>query len=101
MSITLSKTYREAAEDFIMNDAPAGEQVQEGIFAFAKHLDSFSTLDDKLQMLAMHKAREIDREVLLSLAAEIPTGRVEEIVKEIYSKHKHTEKSDGKLESES
>lgn len=100
-------TYREAADDFILNQLPnviqgisqfdGGEEqeaerklVQEGIIAFAIYLDRFSTIDDKLQMLAMTKAREIDREVLLALAAQLPGEKVRELIGGIYGKHKHT-----------
>ncbi len=93
----LSVTYKESAEKFLVElqedgNAEAHEVFIEGVRAFAKYLDGFTVLDDKLQILAYQKAREIDREVMLKLAAQLPKEVVENIVREVNSKHIHKRK---------
>lgn len=87
MQKVLSKTYREVANEFGVDEFKGGER--DAINAFAQYLDSFQTLDSKLEILALYKAREIDKEVLLGLANALGKEKTEEVIKGIYAKHKH------------
>lgn len=91
MQTTISSTYKEEAEKWVSKKE---ENVSEISFAmvtdFANYLDSFATIDDKLQILAYQKAREIDGEVLFALANEIPKEKIEQIVRSVHEKHRHT-----------
>ena len=113
MENNISQTYKESAETFIANEmvvndnAEQGEGAQreyeskfniaqeEAIKEFAKYLDSFAVLDDKMQILAYQKAREVDREVLFAVTALLPKEKVEEVVREVYAKHKHKKNDKG------
>lgn len=92
----LSTTFLMAAEKFIEENPTifiAGDfdgAQKDAIKAFAKYLDGFAVLDDKMQILAYQKAREIDGEVLFALAELLPKDQVEDIIRNVYSKHKHT-----------
>lgn len=93
MTNELSTTFQMAAEKFIADKPEVFLEAEKSIEAvknFAKHLDSFAVLDDKMQILAYQKAREIDGEVLFALAELLPKEQVEDIIRNVYAKHKHT-----------
>lgn len=86
----LSVTYQEVADQYLgvkYKDMDGAEAEKQEIMEFAKYLDGFAVLDDKLQILAYQKAREIDREVLFAMARELPKAKVEEIISGVYAKH--------------
>ena len=87
----ISKTYSEVADEFLLErvDILAQEPVRD----FAKHLDSMPNLMPHLELMVMRKAREIDREMMLLLIAEIPAEKVKEIAREVTERHKHTKTS--------
>ena len=99
----LSKTFKEVAEEWLETSKVSPELMKDGdqkivvseiVLSFAKHLDSFQTLDAKLELLAMRKSREIDGEVLLAFAKELPKEKVEEIIRGVYEKHRHTKNAE-------
>ncbi len=94
MAEKLSKTYRETAQEFLEKlEEPQIASIKQGAIAFAKYLDSFKNLTSELEILALYKARDIDREVLFGLAALLPKEEVTKLVKEIYARHKHTKRA--------
>lgn len=92
MNDKLSKTYCEVAQEWqIANGAYASNEYQiDAVIKFAKYLDSFQTLSDKLQILAIQKAREIDREVLLACVDKFGLEEMQVVIQEVYNRHKHT-----------
>lgn len=96
MQETLSKTYTEVAIEWFAKLSADNENLKEdsdyyqGIREFALYLDSFQTLDSKLQLLAMQKAREIDREVMFAMCEKLGKEETENIIKEVYKKHRHS-----------
>ncbi len=94
----ISKTYSEVAQawmdekypkDLCMDQNEGGSYVLE----FAKHLDSMPNLMPHLELMVMRKAREIDREMMILLIAEIPAEKVKAIAMEVTERHKHTKTS--------
>lgn len=73
------------------------DAVSSAIKSFASHLDSFQVLDDSLQLVAIKKSQEIDREVMFALASKLPKEQVQEIIKGIHEKHKHSNKYGQKI----
>lgn len=63
---------------------------KEGILSFAKYLDSFKTVGVELQLLALQKARLIDREFILALCDEIGKEKAIFIARKINQKHIHS-----------
>lgn len=102
----ISQTYQAKANEWIKEkyqeipldpqDPDFDQEKRDAVLEFAKYLDSFAVLDDKIQILAYQKSREIDREVMMALVEEIPKEKVEEIVRSIHNKHyKHKPKNYG------
>jgi len=86
----LSKTYVETAQDWLDKNKSDFEGEPKILLDFAKYLDSFQVLDDKMQIIAMRKSREIDGEVLFGLANALGKEKTQEIIKKVYEKHRHT-----------
>lgn len=93
----ISKTYTEVAKEWLKTedhvDSPESGSDYDLVISFAKHLDSMPNLMPHLELMVMRKAREIDREMMLLLIAEIPAERVKEIAREVTERHKHTKTS--------
>lgn len=94
----ISKTYSEVAVEWMDEKYPADksfdqEEMKEYIMEFAKYLDSMPNLMPHLELMVMKKAREIDREMMVMMIAEIPAERVKEIAQEVVERHKHTKTS--------
>lgn len=66
------------------------EVVKEAVIRFAHHLDSFNTLTQHLEIMALYKAREIDREFMLLMIDEIGLPRAKELARQVQDGHKHT-----------
>lgn len=64
-----------------------------GVLSFAKYLDSGREVGPEFQMLAIKKAQQIDREVLLACAEAFGREKVAEIIRGVYAKHRHTKLS--------
>ena len=89
----ISKTYTEMAQEFCdvrkkeaENFTPESEKV---ILIFAKYLDSMPYLFPHMELLAMRKAREIDREVYFAMVDALGIEKSTEIAREIHKRHKH------------
>lgn len=94
----ISRTYTEVAKEFCISethrdDIHFNQTDEDAIMSFAKYLDSMPNLMPHLELMVMRKAREIDREMMLMLIAEIPAERVKEIAREVTERHKHTKTS--------
>ena len=90
----ISKTYTEMAEEFIKDqtwrdDIHWSESDENGLKAFAKWLDSMPYLFPHMELLAMRKAREIDREVYFAMVDALGIEKSTEIAREIHKRHKH------------
>lgn len=66
------------------------EVVKEGIIRFAHSLDKFNTLSQQLELIALYKAREIDREFLLMLIEVVGIEKARELATTLTARHKHT-----------
>lgn len=104
MSQKLSKTYRETGEEFIKGleaeamfkegSAPPAEQFKFGVVGFAKYLDSFPTLSDQLELIALKRTSELDREFMQMLIDALGKEKATELAREFTGRHKHTKKND-------
>ena len=93
----ISKTYSDVAIEWMDEKYPADksfdqEEMKEYIMQFAKYLDSMPTLMPHMELLVMRKSREIDREFMHLLIAEIDPIRVKELAQQINDRHVHTKK---------
>lgn len=99
MTTTLSKSYKDIADEFVNEPSLFPSDITDieqgskgyvfGIKEFAKYLDGFRTITPEMEALAIQKSREIDREVLFALAKELPKEKVEGIIRDVYSHHRH------------
>lgn len=83
-------TYLAIAQELI-KDSPKfySKKEQNGILSFAKYLDSGREIGPEFQLLAMKKAQQIDREVLLACAEEFGKDKMAEIIRSVYAKHQN------------
>lgn len=82
------------AEDFIARTpAEMSDHDKDVARGFAAYLDSFQHLSSELELLALYKAREIDREAMLALANELGKDKAAEVIKTVFEKHRHTKRS--------
>lgn len=70
------------------------EIVREGVIRFAHYLDGFNTLTQHLEIMALYKAREIDREFMLLMIDEIGLEKAKELARQVQNGHKHTKFSE-------
>lgn len=61
--------------------------VTEAVIRFAHHLDAFTTLDTKLEILALREARKIDREFMTEMIEELGLEKAKEIARRVNDKH--------------
>lgn len=66
------------------------EDIKEAVIRFAHALDKFSGFSKDMEILALHKAREIDREFMLALIEEVGPEKGKEIAQRITAGHAHT-----------
>lgn len=93
MTQKLSKTYKEVAKEFIESRQPTLDPDEiVCIKQFAKYLDGFHIITPEMEQLAIQKSREIDREVMFALAKELSKEKVEEIIRGVHSRHRHSKK---------
>lgn len=92
----ISKTYTEMAEEWCETRGKESltEEFHEPfntywIIQFAKWLDSMPYLFPHMELMAMRKAREIDREVYLAMVDALGIEKSTEIAREIHRRHKH------------
>lgn len=94
---SISKTYTEMAEEYISNNNNnqatskyiIKDDEHHAIIDFAKFLDSMPYLFPHMELMAMKKAREIDREVYLAMVDALGIEKSTEIAREIHKRHKH------------
>lgn len=105
-SQTISKTYKEVAEDYIASSEKEMAErlvesavrsdnnglgfIKDQIRGFAAYLDSFPTMSSQLEILALYKTREIDREFIAALIEGIGVDKATEIARSITGRHKHS-----------
>lgn len=66
------------------------EDIKEAVIRFAHTLDKFNGFSKDMEILALHKAREIDREFMLALIEEVGSEKGKEIAQRITAGHAHT-----------
>jgi len=76
---------------FVTIDPPqVREDIKEAVIRFAHTLDKFNGFSKDMEILALHKAREIDREFMLALIEEVGPEKGKEIAQRITAGHAHT-----------
>lgn len=61
--------------------------VTEAVIRFAHHLDAFTTLDTRLELLALRQARIIDREFMTDMIDELGLEKAKEIARKVNDRH--------------
>lgn len=97
MSKPLSTTYKEQFAAFWDDYKKLPENSSMGGMpsplvaeAFAEYLDGFNTLDMRMELLALHAAREVDREFMLLLIDACGKEKAEACARVVNEKHRHT-----------
>lgn len=83
-------TYLEVADKLIKENPDFYTKDQlEGLMSFAKYLDSFKSIGNELQLLALQQARKIDRELILACCDEFGRDKVAALAKIVTARHRH------------
>lgn len=99
----VSQTYEERAINWINElkpdeyvkhlfnyDNEVREDIKEAVIRFSHFLDSFNGISKDMEILALYKAREIDREFMLALIEEVGPEKGKEIAQKVTMAHAHT-----------
>lgn len=63
------------------------DSVTEGVIRFAHHLDSFQTLDMRLELLALRQMNKVDREFMSEMIDELGLEKAKEIALRVNARH--------------
>lgn len=66
------------------------DDIKEAVIRFSHFLDSFNGISKDMEILALYKAREIDREFMLALIEEVGPEKGKEIAQKVTMAHAHT-----------
>lgn len=93
----ISKTYTEMAEEWceIRGRESVTEENHEPfppywVIQFGKYLDTMPYLFPHLELLAMRKSREIDKEIFDALIEALGHDKAVEVIRPIHMRHKRT-----------
>ena len=77
------------AEEWLKEKGSCGDVPDQFIKAFAKHLDSFTTLDDKMKLLAIETTLKVYMEFYDILKNKLDPKVFAECIALLQKKHKH------------
>jgi hypothetical protein len=84
-------TYKEVGLKFIEVMAYKTEAEKHAVMTFANYLDEKNTIGgNDINMLAIQKSREIEKEILTALIEHIGVQKSQELMLPIVQKHRHT-----------
>lgn len=84
--------YTQTAEKWLAdneNDKATDPQYREYILNFAKHLDSFTTLSEKLQVIALQETLKVYNDFYNIIVETIPKETLQPVLDKIKEKHSH------------
>jgi hypothetical protein len=85
------KTYIEVAESLIAEYPDFyNAEAKDGMLSYAKYLDSFKSLGNELQLLAMQQSRKIDHEIIMECVKVFGEKEVTDVVRIVTLRHRHT-----------
>lgn len=97
----MSKLYRnfnDAVREYTDTANIHKREVRNELHAFAKWLDGFRVVDDKIEIAIVRKAWQVDRESLLALIDRLGVAEAQKVIAPIIARHRHLERWQNKLE---
>lgn len=86
----LSKTYKEVAQEFVVDEKFTSIEEIAGAMRFAESLDKRNVMSPEITLMAMQQARKIDRELLEAFIEAVGLDKAKEIARSIVNRHRHT-----------
>lgn len=84
-------TYLQTAKALIESDPKFYSKAeQKGVLSFAKYLDSGREPGVELQVLALHAALKIDKEIMREAIETFGEEPMTGVVRRVYARHKHS-----------
>ena len=93
----LYRNFNDAARQHIDAQGIHKKEIRDAIMEYSKWLDGFQVATDKIELMVVRKAWEIDREAMHALIDRLGVAESEKIIKLIVAKHRHFDEWENKL----
>ena len=85
----LYRTFKDSVNQYLDENLIHKRELRDVLQGYAKWLDGFQVATKDFEILALKKAREMDREMLSALIDEVNPQKVKEIITNISNRHRH------------